>query len=1246
MCTGKYQAISFIWYNMVTLCRQIMGKQWPREPRHTDGVAVLAGGILKKLISDYTDYIQDELKAKFSLAKFLNNCGLKSVPELEVDLAEAVKKGKAMSIMKERDKAEVTELELLPSDRPAETTIVILKRFLCFEVDDMDDVEEEGINEDDYFESAGMVVSVEEKVVIKPGFINPVKMKIVTNSEEVIDTSDRDSMAAFLQRGFRGWTLVSKNEVFGGPADAVIVKEEGEEGVKQKRVLQAKRCGIARQILQVSRELRPVEGMEGKSKEELLVTVKVLNPTDVDLVVDVGDEVALAKLEKGANPEKPDMKTYSQIKAEAEDEAKKKEEEELEKEEVARAEERRKRKKRKDRRRREEERKSGKGSSSGRGEEGRKSLDMDELDFEPVASDESFDEENISSEEDELLTATRSPTTSLSEEEEDEIVVEKEVVVDQQGSGKEKGKSEGSSEARSRTRSRSRERTRRKSPSRRRSRSRNRSRSRERNERRGSKQGSPDKRAVESRERNSRESTRGSKESGSRSRESDKDTREEELERGKTETDKCNTFLAAEHPDTFIVEVKDNLKTVPVCGEALVTGELNLGGRQINVADLHWKSGTVTLDFSKEIFPQLYPGSNRERQDSSFATMQKQVKVKEEPKIIDVVEDKAVVHLRVRNITTKDVFLCRGVALALFTLSPNQPSPSATLASKKVDQGEPLPPGEEAPPKPLPAVVPHLSAQPQQHSPHQELLEPPAVPTTEELLGWSVKRLKACLHQAQLHQYGLKADLVSRLHNFFSQSPGRVTEMLEVAAQQGQVANNVPLQVTEKVHPVNYEQLLSQSSHPAEPGVKLTPDGQYTSNGQPVDVLVGAGRDTGPNLQVGPDGQYYKDGQVVPVLGKSSNNPLNSSVDSSSSMGTVLGVSEISDKEKISNEAKERVMKKIGEIRMYDKKIENRDIEFFPSGMSIKLMEEVMVEAKERKIIAISMEELDLFASELAGRKILVKERMNSKRLLTVHRQVAECQVVDRKSRVEVLVENTKDRAVVIKPSEKYKLIRVHVEKQINDLDYQFAIPEDDDFIEDSDEYFEKEVVDALTTTDIVLKPKTYHTELCVAKLDLDYGSDPLVQVEKTKTSTMKIGMRRMILVPRVVTYIKMENGEGRLYVKLYNASKSIMRISAKTPIAGLRIQKPGVVGSSGMKVEVDKRRKGVGEVQVTDRYLQLKEEELVVLTWREGEQRWPTLARLNIRKGTTKVAIGESAGLLDMNRSHITLFNHQPSPN
>ena len=700
-----------------------------------------------------------------------------------------------------------------------------------------------------------------------------------------------------------------------------------------------------------------------------------------------------------------------------------------------------------------------------------------------------------------------------------------------------------------------------------------------------------------------------------------------------------------------------------MCEEVSLLGELSLSGRKVNAADLRSKPGIVSLNFP----PQLYDNTSN---DSSFALLQKRIKVKEEPGTISVGGGKAVVQLRVRNVTEKDVFIPKGVTLALFKLSPSLPSlDKGRQVLTLVDEEEPLPPGDEAICNP-PAIAPPSATQTHLTS-ISDSMPPSTTPTPEELLGWSVKRLKACLAHAQLHQYGLKADLVSRLNNFFQQNPDRVVELLDVAAaQQGQVASNgqkgapIPTEVQQTARPNSYEELFSQPPPiplndilvpkpaknvtlwpilpPNQPEVQCTPDGQYFNNGRPIDVL-GGGKRGEVNLQVGPDGQYYKDGQVIPVLGRTLSNPLNSSIDSSSSMGTVLGVSEITDNEKISAEAKERVMKKIGEIKMYEKKIQNKDIEFFPSGMSIKLTEELVVEARERKLVTITLEELDLFASELAGRKILVKERMNSKRLLTVHRQVAECQVVERKSRVEVLVENTKDRTVVIKPSEKYKLIRVHVEKQINDLDYQFAIPEDDDFIEDSGEYFEKDVVDALTTTDIVLKPKTYHTEVCVAKLDVDYGSDPIVQVEKTKTSTMKIGMRRMILVPKVVTYIKMGNGEGRLSVKLYNASKSIMRISANTPIAGLRIQKPGVVGTSSMKVVADKRRREVGEVQVTERYLQLKEEELVVLTWHERDQRWPAFARLNVKKGVARVAIGESSGRVQMNFPQVhSFFTHR----
>lgn len=225
---------------------------------------------------------------------------------------------------------------------------------------------------------------------------------------------------------------------------------------------------------------------------------------------------------------------------------------------------------------------------------------------------------------------------------------------------------------------------------------------------------------------------------------------------------------------------------------------------------------------------------------------------------------------------------------------------------------------------------------------------------------------------------------------------------------------------------------------------------------------------------------------------------------------------------------------------------------------------------------------------------------------------------------MEVLVENTKDKEVTIKASEKYKLIRVYVEKDINDLDHQFEIPEDDDGVDEAEEYLEKEVVDATTTSDIVLKPKTYHTETCIAKIDLDYGVDPLVQVERTKASTMKIGMRKMILVPKVLTFMKVSGGEAKVQVRLYNASKSIMRISAKTPIAGLRVQKPGVVAEVDNLVTADRKRRA-GEVVVTDRYSQLREDQRVLLSWRERGRtsRRPVVARLAVRRGVVTVPLG-----------------------
>jgi hypothetical protein len=381
--------------DLVDVYRHIMGKQWPREPRHSDGVAVLSGIVLKKMMNDYSDYLEVKKETSLSIKKFLHVCGLRTVGQLKVDLAKAILKDKET----DANRSEVKELELRPSDRPGEITIVTLKRFECFEVLDVDEVEEEGINEDDYFDTEGLAAAVMEKTVIKPGFVIPVKMKIKMDKANTVHSNNE----------FRCWNLVAKNVDFGAEADT-IVKLEGDLGKEQKRIKHARKCGIARQIVEVKRGEKSVDGDESISEDGMIVMAKILNPTDNDIELHVGDEVATSKLEKGPDPENPERKTYSQIKIEAEAAVRRAEEEQDERERQKIVDERKRKEQKKKKKKRNEDKLNKKINL----------LDMDALDFEPVASDESFDEENISSDEDNMLTGERSGSSmSISESEEE-----------------------------------------------------------------------------------------------------------------------------------------------------------------------------------------------------------------------------------------------------------------------------------------------------------------------------------------------------------------------------------------------------------------------------------------------------------------------------------------------------------------------------------------------------------------------------------------------------------------------------------------------------------------------------------------------------------------------------------------------------------------------------------------------------------------------------------------------------------
>ena len=163
-------------------------------------------------------------------------------------------------------------------------------------------------------------------------------------------------------------------------------------------------------------------------------------------------------------------------------------------------------------------------------------------------------------------------------------------------------------------------------------------------------------------------------------------------------------------------------------------------------------------------------------------------------------------------------------------------------------------------------------------------------------------------------------------------------------------------------------------------------------------------------------------------------------------------------------------MKKVGEIKSFEKLY----LDFFKSGMSIMCHEDISLGPREKKIVTFKLPELDLFSSELAGRRILIKERDNDRDILTVHKQISNIIINERKSEVDVLVFNGhSDKQVVVKASEKVKLIRVYIERNSKDLDHQFDIPED--VIDVVEDILEPEAFDAATTDGIVLMPKTYH---------------------------------------------------------------------------------------------------------------------------------------------------------------------------
>jgi len=1316
--------------DLIDVYKQIMGKPWPKEPRHCDGISILSGSVLKKMIKDYTEYLYD-LSFKFSINKFLKVCGLRSVDEMFNSFKEEIHD---INCRTDLDKNDVKELELRPSDRPGEITIITLKRFECIEVLDMDEVEEEGINEDDYFVTEGNKAYVTSKSVIKPGFVVSVPMKLQGST----DLTKNDEQTITSKKG--SWSLVSKNIEFGENKDKDEANEEGECEENLKRIKVTCKCEISRQIVQISRTLKPVKDDMSMCEEVNVILVKVLNPLDVDLVLDVGDEIAVVKLEKEVDENDPETKTYSRIKLEAEMkhaiEEDNREREFEEEKEIARTKKKRKNKKRKKKPRLDTIDNS-------------KTFDHDALDFEPIDSGE-----DIESSEDEM--DFEDPSDKNIEKDSSHVAEknDKEARQDRHRSGHtiQREKSGRSSK-----------------------------------ERNGNKSST----SRENQSRSSKESTRKERKdkvSDGRSKEKDAEKSNDgkaeepkimdpefynrrfflhtmkeftEIRAGKTvkvpmvvmadygylsrdlvgrkckitiNTDfikfKFNNYNLFEKETTIELrkEYKSNVISPMVDVEIQnFTTSINHypKGVKLGVCKFidenepsepsakendskfynHWfkcyppslcsvlgmTTATVPMILQEEQGFTIDDMVNQKCRVKKNGSLKSQIQMLYDREVLSscVIKEKETTVIRytdpmtvskktypavlveLKNITVGKKVYKRDLPLALckfirphdIHFAPDDADTLDTILPDPVPvRSEPLPPGEEESNQ-SPENESHYSQGPVIYNSLSLGLPEPVpgnkrllniievtreLPSEQELRGWSVKKLKSCLGDAGLHQYGLKNDLVKRLFEFYKKNPSKCPVNPQTSKEIAEELLNDVLNGVLGIKAVS-NQIKLDLPFPISGSIKIVEEGSripVISKSNPcTDFPQISECDDGLGGKVcimASDGIYRaKNGQQIPILGGSNVTSFGSMSPAASSgtaspfgsegsltipvLGSSVGNSRSSreaEKQKIIDVDKENTLKKIGEIKSFEK----LGLEFFKTGMSIRCTEDFIVGRRERKVLTFKMAELDLFSSELSGRRILIKERDNDKRIITVFKQTANIIVNERKSEVDVLVQNDKDKEVIVKANDKVKLIRVYVEKLEKDFDHQFDIPEDDDIIDDVENFLETDAVDASTTTDIVLKPKTYHTEVCTVKTSKSYKEQPFVVFERTKASGMKIGMRKMILVPKVLSFLNTEGEEATLLVTLYNASKQTLRITKKTKIASVRIQKQETLMDEEYDLEVDQRRK-FGEVNVIDRSI-VKEGRPVLLTFNVNGARKPSLVKIVVRSGKSFVPLGpELAG-------------------
>ena len=1027
--------------DLMDVYKQVIGKAWPKEVSHKDGIASLSDNCVKKLISEISVYLE---KNNLTLLKeeFFQACGFKefSVVRKELD-SEKLKDQCSQNVTGENTKS----VELLPSDRPGEVTIVTLKRFECIDVMDLDEVEEEGIEEDHYFQSETVSASLVEDVTIKPGFVATVAMNIGEFDENL---------------KYGNYVLVAKNVSF---ADASYCKDnEGEE----ERFKNAAKCEISRQIVSL---IDPeTEGETSETKKHSKIQVKVLNPLDIDVMLKCGDLVAVVRMEKPEDPDNPDFRSYTVVKNEKDIENAKRQDDLVRSKSEDRTFKSKKikrkhSKKKKDRNKKKIETKT----------PGDLSFDFDALDFELEDIDE---ESEIEEENNGMAPMTPSQMSEVS-------------LSDMSGT-EETGENNKPAEK---------------------------------------KNGSETSELKSNTER-----MNGSKTSKQKS---NTDPTKE------IEKDKISETAVAEEPilpENINLDQTDFYDT-PFYGLLnQIGGGINLpaGAQSMCVIKLKPFKGFSSFHM---IGRKCCISLNEDYTEPSNLNMWKTKNFNILPRVATVFkssENFAIVNAFVQNVTDKPVFYPNEIALATVRFISPTPRNSAdvgllNLPHVQEDTGADVaPPGEEI--VNLPTPVPVIKTIPSTFNtdseppppgevdlelnspakksyvqqPGAEPEELPLVPTQDEIYKLTVKTLKSILTDNNLNTSGLKMDLVKRVEEYYTMNPKLIDRNIFQSA------------LTEKIQ----VQALS------------TPNGEASNVNEELE-----------NFEGSPSSVYFKE----PVPNFPAPHASTVHISKPAVLNTIPEAAGPKPADPISKPESTEPFKTEFSDKLANKKAESKafdslEISFHDKWHFIDLKSAVTVEKLGESLLTIRLSEIEIFMNDLVDRKVLVRRDNPSPK---IKRQICKLNIEGRSPVVEIIIDSdTKD----ISAQEKF--FKLKIEKFEMDVPDQFFLPHNDVFDDVSKDIFDMNAPAVATTlVDVVLPPKAFHTEICHVNLkpeDMEIIGTKNVILERTSDHGMNIGMRKMILVPKILSVVKVENGEAKVEVKIYNASRQRLRISKKTNIA------------------------------------------------------------------------------------------------